>query len=348
MADQPELLFYTWGNLSVPWADYTSRQESAADIALSYGQGCQAMRSIMFYWEDFWSENVAAQILGYSFFDRGTGSISRQTPLPHPWLPQCYATRITSIKDVRWLEKGNISATGTKVSVYKYVVVTVQFSMPNYVVLNDTQLDSQFGVVGGRQEWQRYLSFEFETDTDVIQRPGAAAGLSSFKYADGPNATRNFPNPINQKLTTATLLLTWRQVPRNGLFSNGGTGPPTNLLNAINTVNQNGFLGWPNYVLRCDPPRFIELQSPVPATLLGLNPIYSPPICYDVQLRLSWRDMAIDPGYGDGWGHNAFPLAASKYWYLATIDGTPPVFGDPITNSLFNSSDFTQIFAMNT
>ena len=341
MANQPNLLYTPWGNLSVPWAEYTSRSSATSDIALGYGQGNQAVMNLLFYWDDFWANDVPAQILGYSVFNRGTGNVDRSMPLIHPWLPQCYASRIASIKGIKWLAKSSNVVTGVVVSTYQYALATVVFTMPNYVVMTDTQIDSIYG--SPRQEWQRFLSFEFEAATEVIERPGAAAGTASFQYAEG--TAGNFPNPINQYLNTATLLMTWRQVPRSGLFSNGGVGPPTNLLNAINTVNHNtGMFGYPYYVLRCDPPKFIEIQAPVPAQFLGLNPFSSPPICYDVQLRFAWR--AMKP-FANQWGHNAFPRAADPLWYLATTNGGLPTYNQPLTTTLFLSSDFTDLFKMN-
>jgi hypothetical protein len=198
--------------------------------------------------------------------------------------------------------------------------------------LTDAQVEFEFGVP--RAEWYRWVSDMEEPQTSVLTRKAG-----SYKYAEGPfpaNTAVNFDIP--QPQTEKELLYIWKNVPRAGLKSNGGIGPPTNLDLMLNTVNANPFLGYKAGVLWFKTYKLVEVESGIdPGFFTDLY--YSPGLLYDVHLTFGWRDPQTT--FDGNYGWNLFPgPQGNPNYYLATTDGTGT------GGTLLQPADFRTIFKL--
>lgn len=330
---------------SFPWAEFISQHGTTSDASFGYMSGNRTSLTIIINYEDRLS--AINEILGTNVYNRVTGNLDRVPPVQHPDYYQCYASRIGSLKGLSWDGKveNPVPAGGqVPVSSYRFAIISIEFSTPRYVVLADADLDRIYGTVGGRQEWQRYVTDTFAPQSSVLQRPGGVP--ASFTYAEGPNSGKGFPSPCSQFVNEAEIHITWMSVPRNGYRSLFGVGPPLNMLSCLNCVNDAPFLGYAPYTLRFKAWNATELEGPV--YLPGATPVQFPPLYYNLDLIFQIRTPPFDQAGGKTqYGHLAFPLAGKDYWYLCTTDGS---FGVPTVapfKTILHPASFPTIFKMN-
>jgi hypothetical protein len=202
-------------------------------------------------------------------------------------------------------------------------------------VVSDQELDVQYGPStlvavdpreGGipavptpvRQEWRRWTSIRWEPGNEVLSRPGA-----DWKYAEGPEDVqgKDVLGPVAQFLERSTVVYTWHQVPRYGLFSLGGEGPPNNIIAGLGNVNATAFPddnGFPPGTLLLDGVRFTEQEAPHYRSVNALD-VNAPRIVYTVEFFFTRRDP---PPFGVNRGWNLVPRAPYREWFLITNDGT--------------------------
>jgi hypothetical protein len=285
-----------------------------------------------------WADGFEAlvQLTGSNVYNPQTGNLDRQPPLAHPLWPQLYCTRVHSMKPYRFVGKAPVMA-GMPGSQYlaatpehTYWLIGCTFTQPRYRVLGDSSLDLLYGQP--RQEYQRYLSWNIEPASDVLTRD-----VNTFAYAEGPNQGKPFPGQVAQFLAKSEVIFRWWNVPRAGVFSSGGNGPPNNIINGLGRVNLNAFLGFPAGTLLLKGARFLEQEAP---TTLAVNSgaVGTPPLSYTVELCCGYFSP---PAYGSppahlGW--NLVPQVGDPLWVYVTVDG------NPASASVLPTYDYTLLF----
>ena len=318
------------GWISFPWAEYISRSGATREAAFSYEGGCQATLTIKINWTD--TVPVVQEILGAAKYNRTTGNLDRTLPVRHPEFDWLYASRITSVKPMKWLDKLRLPF-GT-ISGYLYSILTIVFTQPRWTMLPDSQIDSLYG--SPRQEWRRFVERRPEPSGDVLSRPNNSLKWAETGGVSGPAVGETINEPLGQFLPKATEILVWKRVPQVGLFSDGGTGQPTNVYAAVGTVNNATFLGRPAGTLLLQPPRLVPLEVPTIPAAVGANEnLGQPAIFYDVELPMLHFDP---PNGGATRGHNLAPFKNGKWYKVVDV-----LTG---TTSLFPTSDFSNIFKM--
>lgn len=330
----PELKNNGW--ISMPWAEFTSRTGSTQEASFGYQSGNQAMMSILVEWD--LQIYAIREILGHHIFNRFTGYLERTLPVRHPVYDWLYAERITSCRPIRFRSKGTLR--GRTTSQYDFALLTIQFTQPRHVILSDADLDRLYGAP--RQEWRRYVEVRLEPSGEMLSRDEGA-----FKYAEtvagGPSAGDKVRGSVAQFISKITHTLVWKRVPMAGLFSSDGFGLPTNVLNAVGTVNNASFMGFDTGTLLLQPPRFLPLEAPMPPWLNALDEGRGQPsLVYDVELPVVY--FKPTSGGGTYQGHNLAPwpgaTSGGNKWYLISHDGTAG------GNRIFPSSDWTNIFKL--
>ena len=318
------------GWISYPWAEYITRAGVTREAAFSYEGGCQATFVIEVNWED--TVPVIQEILGTARFNRTTGKLDRTLPVRHPEFFWLYASRIASVRPLQWDLKVRLPY-GT-CSSYSRSIITIVFTQPKWVMLNDNQIDSLYGAP--RQEWRRFVERRPEPAGEMITREGGSFRWVEGGGASGPQIGTDFPGPLGQPLGKSIEVLVWERVPQVGLFSDGGLGDPTNVYAAVNKVNDDEFMGWPAETLLLLPPRFIPLEVPTFPSAVGANEnLGQPAIFYDVELPM----LRFDPEPGGATrGHNLAPHTDGK-WYKVADKKTG-------TRGIFLTANFESIFDM--
>lgn len=313
------------GWINYPWTEHITRSGSIRESAFSYEGGCQATMVIRINWES--TVPVIAEILGGAKLNRTTGQLDRTLPVRHPEFDWLYASRIVSVKPLKWDSKLRLPA-GT-ISGYQYSLITIVFTQPKWTMLSDARIDALYG--SPRKEYRRFVERRPEPSGEVVTR-----SEGSFKWEQGPQIGTVFKGPQGQFLPKATEVLVWKRVPQVGLFSNGGTGDPTNVYAAVGKVNDDEFLGNPAGTLLLQPPRLIPLEVPTIPAAVGANEnLGQPAIFYDVELPL----LRFDPPYGGSVrGHNN-AIGPDGLWY-PLVDATNG------TRRIFEEADFESIFQM--
>lgn len=317
------------GWINYPWAEYTTRSGVTREAAFSYEGGCQATFTILINWTD--TVPVVLEILGGARYNRTTGNLDRTLPVRHPEFDWLYASKITSVKPMRWDSKLRLPY-GT-LSGYQYSIITIVFTQPKWTMLSDPRLDSVWG--SPRKEYRRFVERRPEPSGEVLTRKN-----NTFKWAETGASGPTVGDPINESLgqflAKSTEVLVWKRVPQVGLFSNFGFGDPTNVLASQGTVNNAEFLGKPAGTLLLLPPRFVPLEVPTIPAAVGANEnLGQPAIFYDVELPM----LYFNPDAGSTTrGHNLAPYPNGK-WYKV-VDALTETF------SLFPQTDFATIFTM--
>jgi hypothetical protein len=333
----------------IPWAQVTPDHSPLADeYALSYVGGNQAVMQIQIYPEDIYQ--AIEDLLGSNIYNAQTGQLDRAPPMRHPVLEWLYVTRITSIKG--WVpdSKGEWpnSISGYVTTVPQFLTLTVLFQQPKYRILSDSQLDMLFPPMSGyRWEWMRFVEgwpkprtrlMNQESGVCTYQETGSGIGADGSQCGPGPTLPQKFNSPwMAGALKNQELTLLWKRVPRVGLYSNAGSGRPTNLDAAIGTVNSsplffpnanNDLFMYPAGTLLFEGYEPRPLESPLPPEL---NPGFQegdPNLLFDVLLNWGFADPPYDTTANGGAPHrgqNLVPrrgitagdIYANGLWYLA-------------------------------
>jgi hypothetical protein len=330
----PVLVNNGWFPSGIPWAEYISNKSATTDSQFSYGAGNQTTMSILVNDADV--EQAVADLLGSQEMDPNVhGQLNRVIPMTHPRFHWMFAERITGAHPIRFTDKRQGFGT-SKYAAYAARVLTVLFTQPKYSIFSDAQLDLRYGAP--RQEWRRFIEFVHQPASFLLSRE-----TGSFTFTEGGGGTAPTANttvvPGNQTQFLSQLDITaiWHKVPQAGLFDNGGTGRPTGLLSALNTVNSASFMGYPAGTLLFKAFRLQPLEDPVSPTAFGLNVNNGEAsVVYDVELGFSYFDPP-QGGTARGWNLAPWP---NQLWYQFKDTNT-------LTKTLFNTTDFTTtIFQM--
>lgn len=316
--------------LTIPWAEHITRSGVTRDAAFSYEGGNQATMTIRVNWDD----TVAAlhEILGGARLNRTTGQLDRTLPMRHPEFFWLYASRVTSVHPLQWDSKVRLPY-GT-CSAYQYSIITIVFTQPRWVMLEDARIDALYG--SPRKEYRRFVERRPEPAGEFITRDRGSFQWIEGGGATGPQIGTDFPAPLGQHLPKALEVLVWKRVPQVGLFSNNGLGDPTNIFAAIGKINDDEFMGWPAGTLLLQTPRLIPLEVPIFPSAIGANEnLGQPAIFYDVELPM----LRFDPTPGGATrGHNLAPHTDGK-WYKVADRKTG-------LRGIFEEVDFETIFQM--
>src|SRR5215469_4639000 len=128
-----------------PWAEFVTKDGSkGATFTNGWNDDNHAVFNILVNWGDYL--DVEKAILGVAEFDPVTESLSRTPPVQHPGKHDLRAEKIITAVPMRWTGKmmetfeygwgagGNQSA----LSEYKFMMLSIGFSVPKYVILTDT------------------------------------------------------------------------------------------------------------------------------------------------------------------------------------------------------------------
>lgn len=346
MANFPDLQIQVAANnqLTFPWAEYISRQGSTFDSKFGHGGATHAM-TIIVYWEHL--ETAVQELLGWSeveeFDDPLQNRLIRYIPFRHPKWTQLWCTEISKAEGVRFVGKENFEEFGP-VGTTQYVLLTLQFSRPNYAILRDDEVEIQ---VDGhrRKEWTRYLDRHWKPQVQILTREGG-----QFKYTEGLATDRRVVGPIGQKMVRYKLERTWYQIPEKAIFNSDGF--PRKFItqtlaiggekSIMATVNDEEFLGCEPETLLFMAPDLIQRPLPMPAELMGLIDSETYPNQYDIKFNFEYFrpprgfvDRAI-PSFVSSVGHNCLPWPVDARWYrVESEEGAQP---------MFQQSDFEDLF----
>jgi hypothetical protein len=330
----------TYDVRDIPYAEFISRDGNTQEAQQGYGAGDnQATFPIDVYFSDWESGAVTRALLGVNRFNRVTGQLDRMAPAEHPYMRQYSAARL-SAKPYCFAGKfaGPDLTGGTRgipYAGYRFCRVDVSFGRIPAVIQGDTLFDSlnpkvNVGGVLYRKEWLRFVVDSWQTATENLVREASA-----WKWGEGPRTGERLKAPHGEPLSKPTRDLTWLRVPRYGLFSAGGGGPPANLLACVGGVNDAPFLGHPAGTLRLETPRFTPLTVPAyrGADVFSFD---DPAMCFDVTLPLTVFDP---PAGGATRGHNLAPDPTDGLWYKL-------VDSQNGTQTIHKVVDFTSMFVM--
>jgi hypothetical protein len=341
-----------YDQVDLPYSEFISKDADTQEFTQTWdASGNQATYTIDVYFSDWETGAVTQAVLGTSRFNGITSQLDRSPPVEHPYKRQYFATSL-SAKPYSFASKfvGPARTGGTKGiphAGYVYCRVQIVFKKFRAVIQSDSLFDSLNSRVniGGtlyRKEYLRYVVDSWETATEAIVREagqwawGEGAGSGGPGTATGPAVGGTFKAPVPDTVGKQTRVLKWLRVPRRGLFSNGGGGPPTNLLSCVGAVNANSFLGHAPGTLRMEPPRFEPLDAPDYGSVTLSSPD-DPAACFDVSIPLTVWDP---PPGGFTRGHNLAPSSTGDgYWFLinSKVGG----------RLIYPAVDFSQAFVLN-
>lgn len=190
------------------------------------GAGCT--RIFRCDWAD--RVDVVKFFLGYSAIwdNAGTPTLSRLLPQAHPLFPSFAATKVTSVKGIKWTGNAvggayQYKLDSSQINLFKYAELTIQYEHVDYEMLDDGEITD---------EQDRYVSRgETTPSAEFLQLPGGA-----FKYisASTPPHQTVIPFNVGKILPQEKFILTWRRLPE-AAWAIGS--------NLYDRVYDNGYLG---------------------------------------------------------------------------------------------------------
>ncbi len=329
-----------WFPSNIPWAEYVSREgPGAADGAMSYTGGNQLIMNILVYMQDM--PQAIVDLLGTNTVLSGAHAINRVIPMAHPIFPWLYAERVTSIKPFQFVKKGPFPGSGvnTPTALYNHYMLSVLFTQPKFTVLNDGQLQQQYGLYNPDThmadakgtipfEWYRYVEGVPTGEVEVF-----SVGQGNLSYREngsqGPNLSTQAPitTPWRSFLGRNGIHKIWRRVPLSNLINNFGQGRAANLDQYLQHVNASPFWGYPSFTLKFESYLIVPVESVLPPSIQNNRlPTGSPSLLADVKLDFSFFDPPTDAMTH---GHNNIPFSTTYKWYYAssnkpddTLNGT--------------------------
>lgn len=320
------------GWLSVPWAEYVSRQGTTLDAALSYDSGCTAAYTIQVNWSDL--NQAITDLVGVNRWDKPTKQLVRVPPARHPHFRWLYCSGISSVRPVRWDRK--TAGPRGAVSEYELALITAKFTQPRWNrTLSDNDLQMDFG---RSDEWERFCTHMPTSAVETLTLLPSEM-LWAETSATGPKVGDSVTIPLGQRVRVLNLQVIWHRVPRNGpvggLFDKDDN-LPTNLLAAIETVNDATFMGYPAETLLFKGYRFQPVDCPEPDRATEAADSRGNYLMYDVVLDFLFRDPTAG-GATRGW--NLGPNWPDQRWYRLKSK-------KDATRALLEASDFKKLFAM--
>ena len=320
---------------------------------------------------------------------RTTGSVLRRVlPFQHPRFNQLWAKAVTRVVGITSQGRSLAVAPGggagqpeqvaSPRSEFFLAALTVQFWRPPYNVRTDSAVFS--AVLNKQCEWFRYVSREWEVETQMLSREG-----QTFEWHNNVGAG-GLPGSVGQKVSHSRVKRTWYQIPEAALFQRvavGGSlgnpdGAPINIL-YTQTKSTNPVTGYIQYAgaplpgcvntqigglgLDLDPtrrlwgarlgtlmfenPRFIERPLHLPPELMQIG-IFgaNEPIAqkqYDVELHFDLFDPPR--GYLESLrGHNLMPWTGDALWYSVQSQKEVLESNPSKKTTPFQYADLTDIF----
>ncbi len=337
-----------WFPSNIPWAEYVGAHgPGSPDGAMGYGHGNQLVMHIWVYPEDL--QTAIMDLLGINVVpDSTSNQINRQSPMRHPIFEWLYAERVTSIKPHELLDpsKGSFPGTiyGYETALYDRYLLSVLFTQPKFVILNDGTLDGLYGLYNPsthmvdadgfiRQEWLRFLEGVPQGKVEVIT---LQQGTLSFRETSptggqGPDlANAKVLVPWRQFLAMNELKKVWHRVPLQGLLDDFGQGKAKGLDKCLQHVNAFNFLNYTAGTLKFEGYMIIPVESAVPPQFQNYPSIAgSPSLLADVILDFSIFDPPTDAKHH---GHNNIIFGPNGKWYFASFDNPTITFnGTSIT-----------------
>lgn len=333
----PTLQRNGWFPSNIAWAEHVgAHADHGPTGSFDYDDNVAATMQIQVGFGDI---NIAiSDLLGVSRVTRNTVPLTlhRDVPMQHPIFPQMYCTKIQSVTPLKYTGKGlpqGVFTGNSLCSQYDRWIVTAGFTVPKYRVMDDAALISVFG--NPPQEWRRFTEWEEVPASQEMSREG-----STFFWAEGDAPGSAVVAPMGQRLTTRSLSLIWRRVPRYGLYVETGDDLNSNVLSCVGCVNNATFLGRTAGTLLCTGVRTAGKASPFTFALqTGFVGGSDPNLYYDVTFSMEWFDPPTS-GATHGWNDAPYPKQANGYWFRVstTADGSGP--------GLVPTADFTKMFQL--
>lgn len=259
-----------------------------------------------------------------------------QPPVYDAWEPAPYLDIVPDGPD------GNPAARLPTLNRYSRVKATLRFRMPNYPILEDSEM---FDTSGGGSpvplpEVFRHTSF-FDTCDPLLDV--LLTGNEAFlEWADVPSPLTSGPTQntdvvaqVPDYIQRANFVAVWHHVPEEFIIAPGPNYIPKKIMDGIGCVNSATWYGFPPGTLKLEAPRF---KKSVQAAVRVIPNEYKLPFCYDIMLPFSWVDPSPAPVVGTpskrGW--NMVPYSNTGKWFsVKRKNGGGPYFQTYDFNKIF-------------
>jgi hypothetical protein len=277
--------------------------------------------------------------------------LTRKLPFQNPQWPGVYCLKISDFKGIQ--QDGTIDDGLGPFSAYSYALLTLEFGIPPYQILQDYQiLDAN----GYQQEWLRYTDRLWTPNIQMLSRL-----QGNYKFAEGAARGISVPQGVGSKVAKIKYTRKWYQIPEQGIYNS--LGFPQNLLQGVaassasipnvasstiagcvnvseplNVSPDGSFMGCAIGTLLYELPEIIPQPLPLPWNLMNIVSPQQFPLQYDVIFHFEYFDpplgtgnpLTLDPKMGGipaARGHNLLPWTNDSRWYLVTSqNGTRTIF----------------------
>lgn len=319
----------------VPTQQYQGRSGSAVGGSFEIGRST---------WTEQWQvtyqniQTLVESVLGWGKVGGSANVIQRHLPAYSAAFPFMRATAIPNIEALAPTGIGPMQE-----AAFKEYRATIQFETLPYNLATDAEVTSQGGA-GTPPESLRYVVWNCQPAAEFARTP-----FNVYKYPLGTgsaNAGKRLPGQNGQAvlLTKYRITATWMQVPEAWVTTDATTFP--NLDNAIGTVNQGEFLGYPAGTMLFESYEPTPRVMPVLAATLGVTDPNYIPRCYDITMK--WLLFDPKPFFMPGGiednaprGHNLVFDPVAGQWQRALLYNTNT---DANGNWLYRESDHDKIF----
>jgi hypothetical protein len=141
------------------------------------------------------------QLLGYPTLDSSNPInplINRYLPQQDADFPWMVATNILSVTGIG--QRGSYIANGLRAAQYDKARIVVEFSMPDYDILEDDYTENEF---------ERFVTFCTKPAAEYLSVPQTG----TLKWSDGPNVGRDFPGNVGFVVGNIDMTWNWLQIP---------------------------------------------------------------------------------------------------------------------------------------
>jgi hypothetical protein len=342
------------GLVSVPYSIFCGHEGSAGqDASLGHGTGGnQATLILQVAAPDL--EQAFQDLLGLYTVDAidpltaPPWRVARTVPARHPIYDWLRCSRITGCKGVKLTGKDTVTGPSPQPT-FNHYLVSCLFTQPHYSIYSDSDLDTKFPPVTAsdgkhyRQEWRRWCVWGGVPSVEAMTRE-AGSMVWVETGAGGPTIGSAFNSPWPRFLQKQDIVCRWCNVPAfDGLLSSATATieRPINLENALYTVNDAPFRGYPagTLLFRGYNTAWNEAPYPSGATIGGRGPTNYPSLTMDVELAFTFFDP---PNGSTTRGHNLAPFAPATggngKWY-EVVEATG-------SQGLFALSPFEKLFSL--
>lgn len=310
----------------------------------------------------------ARYALGWSYVNVGSSSatLQRTPPIAHPIYTNLYCTSFTEVPFVLGDEDEDGEPAGTAFGspyasseegynptlrgygLYRKSRVVCKFAPLPYDLTKDEEMEAS-----GLGEEFRWTEIDVGPKTDILSVDGQQL---TFVEGNTPPFGNKVPGSVGQVLVKSDVRVTWYGVPKRWLF--GATEKPTKILAGLGTVNDAEFYSnYPAGTLMCSA---VTMQKSIWPFAVTSGAVIESQFEYDVQFLFSYFSPTRGPdanltlpggwnlqpwrglgNYAAGAGNSS---TASGYWYTCTFNGNIPLGNNTGGQTLFRTSDFSQMF----